>query len=66
MKITIIDGQGGKMWRMLIERIKSANLPCEVIAIDTNSMATSVTLKAGADAGATGKTPSLSQAMTPT
>ena len=57
MKIAIIDGQGGKMGRMIIERIKSANLPCELIAIGTNSIATSAMLKAGADAGATGENP---------
>jgi len=57
MKVIVIDGQGGKMGQMLIEKIKSANLPVEVIAIGTNSIATSVMLKAGADAGATGENP---------
>ena len=57
MKIAVIDGQGGRMGRMIIERIKSTNLPCELIAIGTNSIATSVMLKAGADAGATGENP---------
>ena len=55
MKVVIIDGQGGKMGQMLIERIKSGNLPCELIAVGTNSIATSAMLKAGADAGATGE-----------
>jgi hypothetical protein len=45
------------MGQMLIERIKSANLSCELTAIGTNSIATSVMLKAGADAGATGENP---------
>ena len=57
MKVAIIDGQGGKMGWMIIERIKNANLPCELIAVGTNSIATSVMLKAGADAGATGENP---------
>jgi hypothetical protein len=47
------------MGQMLIERIKSAGLPCGLIAIGTNSIATSVMLKAGADAGATGENPVL-------
>ena len=55
MKVVVIDGQGGKMGQMIIERIKSAGLECELIAIGTNSIATSAMLKAGADAGATGE-----------
>ena len=57
MKVVIIDGQGGKMGQMIVERIKSVNLPCELTAIGTNSIATSAMLKAGADAGATGENP---------
>jgi len=57
VKVVIIDGQGGKMGQMLIEQIKKANLPCELIAVGTNSIAASVMLKAGADAGATGENP---------
>ena len=57
MKVVIIDGQGGKMGQMLIERIKGQKIPCELIAIGTNSIATAVMLKAGADAGATGENP---------
>ena len=55
MKVVIVDGQGGKMGQMLIEQIK--NIPCELVAVGTNSIATSVMLKAGADAGATGENP---------
>ena len=57
MNVVIIDGQGGKMGQMLIERIKSANIPCVLTAIGTNSIATSLMIKAGADAGATGENP---------
>ena len=57
MKVVIIDGQGGKMGQMIIERVISANIPCELIAIGTNSIATSAMIKAGADAGATGENP---------
>ena len=55
MKVAVIDGQGGKMGQMIIERIKSSGLACELIAIGTNSIATSAMLKAGASAGATGE-----------
>ena len=57
MKVVIIDGQGGKMGQMIIERIKSASVPCEINAVGTNSIATSAMLKAGADTGATGENP---------
>ena len=57
MKVVIIDGQGGKMGQMIIEQIKSSSVPCELIAIGTNSIATSAMIKAGADAGATGENP---------
>lgn len=57
MKVVIIDGQGGRMGQLLVEKIKESKIPCELIAIGTNSIATSAMLKAGADAGATGENP---------
>ena len=45
------------MGSLLVERIKSASLPCDLIAIGTNAIATSAMLKAGADAAATGENP---------
>ena len=57
MKVVVIDGQGGKMGQMIIERIKNAGLQCELTAVGTNSIATSAMLKAGADTGATGENP---------
>ena len=57
MKVVVIDGQGGKMGRMIIEQIKSAEIDCEIMAVGTNSAATSLMLKAGADQGATGENP---------
>ena len=58
-KIVVIDGQGGKIGRLLIEQLKAAALPVpyEVFAIGTNSIATAAMLKAGADWGATGENP---------
>ena len=59
MTVVVMDGQGGKMDSMLIERIKAGAIPCAVTAIGTNSIATSAMLKAGADAGATGENPAI-------
>ena len=64
MKLVIIDGQGGKMGRTVIEQLKK-NLPdIEIYAIGTNSIATSAMLKAGADYGATGENPVIVGART--
>ena len=57
MKVVVIDGQGGKMGQMIIDRIKNADMPCDLTAIGTNSIATAAMLKAGASAGATGEYP---------
>lgn len=55
MRVVVIDGQSGRMGQLFIERVKAANLSCELIAIGTNAIATSAMLKAGAKAGATGE-----------
>ncbi len=57
MKIIVIDGQGGKMGKMLVEQLKKSLPDHELIALGTNSIATSSMLKAGADFGATGENP---------
>ena len=54
MKITIIDGQGGRIGRTVIEQLKKKHEHLELYAIGTNSAATAAMLKAGADYGATG------------
>lgn len=69
MKIIVIDGQGGRMGSLLIEKLKASALFTEasgnpehnlsLIAIGTNSIATAAMLRAGADAGATGENPVL-------
>lgn len=48
MKIVIIDGQGGRMGKAVIEQLKSSYPELELYAIGTNSIATSAMLKAGA------------------
>lgn len=59
MKITIIDGQGGKMGKSVIEQLKKVHPNLELYAIGTNSIATSAMMKAGADYGATGENPAI-------
>ncbi len=56
-KVVVIDGKSGRTGQLFIERVKAAQLPCELTAIGTNAIATSAMLKAGADAGATGENP---------
>ena len=59
MKIMVMDGQGGRMGKSIVEQVK-ANFPeDEVLAIGTNSIATAAMMKAGADAGATGENPAI-------
>lgn len=55
MRILVIDAKGGGIGKQLISAIKS-NIPDAVVmAVGTNSMATSAMLKAGADDAATGE-----------
>ena len=55
MKIVVIDGQGGRIGKNVIEQVKATHKDLELYAIGTNTMATSAMLKAGADFGATGE-----------
>ena len=55
-KVVVIDGQGGKLGRLIIEQLKAA-ADIEVMAIGTNSIATATMLRAGANSGATGENP---------
>lgn len=55
MKILVIDGMGGGIGKSIIEHIKKELADAEVMAVGTNSIATSAMLKAGADNGATGE-----------
>ena len=55
MRITVIDGQGGRIGRQIIEGIKAAGINAEITAVGTNSLATSAMLKGGADNAATGE-----------
>jgi hypothetical protein len=54
MKIAVVDGQGGGLGKVIIEKISKLE-GVYIIALGTNSIATSNMLKAGANAGATGE-----------
>lgn len=56
MKIAVIDGMGGGIGSQIVERLKSLNSnDIEIIALGTNSQATSNMIRSGAHEGATGE-----------
>lgn len=59
MNILVIDGQGGRLGKQLIEAIGSAYSQAHIMAVGTNSIATAAMLKGGADEAATGENPVL-------
>ena len=54
-QVLVIDGQSGRMGQLFVERVRAAGLPCRLLAVGTNAIASSALLKAGADAAATGQ-----------
>lgn len=57
MKILVIDGQGGRVGRGIIEQLIKGGFKGEIIAVGTNSSSTEAMMKAGAQRGATGDNP---------
>lgn len=57
MKLVIIDGQGGRLGKLLVEGVRARLPQASIYAIGTNALATAAMLKAGADFGATGENP---------
>lgn len=57
MNILVIDGQGGKMGRRLVEELCARYESAEITAVGTNSTATENMLKGGAVHAATGENP---------
>ncbi len=56
MKVGVIDGQGGGIGKHITEKIRKVlGTRVEIVALGTNSVATSMMLKAGANEGATGE-----------
>ena len=57
LEILVIDGQGGRMGRMLVEALRSGLPAAHITAVGTNSTATESMRKGGADQCATGENP---------
>jgi hypothetical protein len=55
LNILVIDGQGGRIGKQIIEGLKQTDIEADITAVGTNSIATSTMLKAGAEAAATGE-----------
>lgn len=55
MKIVVVDGQGGKMGAAVIQELIASRISADIIAVGTNSIATSAMLNARPTAGATGE-----------
>ena len=56
-KIVVIDGQGGRLGKLLVEEVKARLPQAELLAIGTNGIASSAMQKAGASQVATGENP---------
>ena len=55
MKIVVIDGQGGRIGKTIIEEIRKELPGIEIIAVGANSIAASAMLKGGATGCASGE-----------
>lgn len=54
-KILIVDGQGGRIGKQLIEAVRAACPSDQILAVGTNSLATAAMLRANPDQAATGE-----------
>lgn len=57
MTILVIDGQGGKLGRTLVENIRTSFPEADIMAVGTNHAATANMMKGGASRAATGENP---------
>lgn len=56
MKIAVVDGQGGGIGRLIVEKLRQElGSSIQIIGLGTNAVASSVMLKAGANEGASGE-----------
>ncbi len=55
MNILVIDAQGGGIGKQLVSALKSNFPAARIVAVGTNTIATTAMLKAGADDAATGE-----------
>ncbi len=56
MRIAVVDGQGGGIGKIIIEKLRlELGNACHIIGLGTNAVASSAMLKAGANEGASGE-----------
>ena len=56
LKIAVVDGQGGGIGRLIVEKLRyEMGASIQIIGLGTNAVASSVMLKAGANEGASGE-----------
>ena len=56
MRIAVVDGQGGGIGKLIVEKLRNAfGNEIVVLALGTNALATTLMLKAGANEGASGE-----------
>lgn len=56
MRIAVVDGQGGGIGRLIVEKLRQEfGISVNIIGLGTNAVASSVMLKAGANEGASGE-----------
>ncbi len=56
MKIAVVDGQGGGIGKLIVEKLRAAfGNDIAILGLGTNALAASLMLKAGANEGASGE-----------
>jgi NAD(P)-dependent dehydrogenase (short-subunit alcohol dehydrogenase family) len=56
LKIAVVDGQGGGIGRIIVEKLRhELGSTVQIVGLGTNAVASSVMLKAGANEGASGE-----------
>ncbi len=56
MRIAVVDGQGGGIGKLIVEKLRNAfGNEIVVLALGTNALASSLMIKAGANEGASGE-----------
>ena len=56
MKIAVVDGQGGGIGRIIVEKLRhELGSAVQIVGLGTNAVASSAMLKAGANEGASGE-----------
>jgi len=56
LRIAVVDGQGGGIGRLIVEKLRQElGMSVQIIGLGTNAVASSAMLKAGANEGASGE-----------